>query len=226
MHKKHVPPPTTSFLLTPPLPPYLLYNTHKTAGSFVAWGEEGADAYTVLPWAVAAARKAAAASEAGEEPEDIAGPEAQDADTLKDSGSWQRHVLPINAIGRSTPLPGDDVEQPDIVLPLQGASEDESITIAGVEGIAAWTARVCPASAPPSVKGRVAVLRSQVWPGAFAVASGLRWACCYFGDGLAELGAPYMPEIPARIAVEDFEARVEQPDNFAPPAVEEEEDGE
>jgi radial spoke head protein 4A len=117
---------------------------------------------------------------------------------LKELDAWVHHELELNAIGRILAMPeqldenGEPIEpeEPVELTPPLKAIEPEN-----------WSVRVCPGGAGEHLGSLVAV-RSQQWPGAFAIAGGRRFVNIYIGYGVKYDAKSYSPPLPASIQTE------------------------
>lgn len=126
--------------------------------------------------------------------------------------------LDLNALGRTKPNPpkldeeGNEITEPDAPepsVPLRGAGEDAPVDEALEEGGGAWDIRSLPVTGVPEGESTgLAVLRSLLYPGAFAVGfQKKRCANVYIGYGHPVALKPYQPALPPALPVEyDFAA--------------------
>jgi radial spoke head protein 4A len=134
-----------------------------------------------------------------------------DAADIATLDGWNHHTLALNALGRVKPNPpktnadGEEIEDPDAPapsVPLRPVAED---------GEGAWALRGYPrVGAGEDDAPKIVVLRSALWPGAFAVGSGKRFVNAYVGNGLPAAPKRYEPaipfDVPAEFAVDSEEA--------------------
>ena len=137
-------------------------------------------------------------------------PPAMDVDSLRSLEAWS-HLHPmIKRSGRcKNPAPaggeGDDAaeEDPkDVAELFRALNEDDPI----IEGVDAWTSRVCGDLQPYRAKDgdnassyAVNVLRSLRWPGAYTVAKGGSYCSVYVGDGLKKGESSFNPTEPPEV---------------------------
>jgi radial spoke head protein 4A len=131
--------------------------------------------------------------------------EARDSkslDVLSSLDGWTHHTLEVNVKGRTLALPeevdeeGNAIEEedpPEVIAPLRSLAEDKEQS---------WATRVCPNGAGRSSSSSVVVLRSLVWPGAFAVADSSKFVNVYVGDGMKHLREPFSLSPPLPIQSE------------------------
>jgi len=149
-----------------------------------------------------------------------------EAEEMLEGASWSHRYPHIKAQGRcalwSPPPPEDEEEEappeeePEVSPPLLTTIDQD----AEVNGGAAWTTVI--SSQIPGVKYKVAAAKSNLWPGAAAVATGASFSNIYVGYGLKS--TPFVPLPPPPVAVEYDASLVESTE--LPPRVEDEEDEE
>ena len=154
------------------------------------------------------------AFEVDEETQEIkpaAEPPAMDNEALKSLEAWSHQHLMIKKSGRckNPPVPGAEEggdggeEDPaDTAEMFRALNEDQPI----MEGVDAWTSRVCGDIQPYKAKDgdaansyAVNVLRSLRWPGAVTVAKNGFYCSMYVGDGLKKGDTSFNPTEPPEV---------------------------
>lgn len=138
---------------------------------------------------------------------------------LADAASWECFGSAFSSLGRVAPLETEDDEG-------NTASAPEGWELQVLRGVEsdAWTVRTDPVTLPDAKSAQV-VLRSQAWPGAFAVASPSTgtWTNVYMGFGHPAAATLYTPPMPPVLQSEfDASALKEQQDVIEDPTPPEE----
>lgn len=116
---------------------------------------------------------------------------------LSSVDAWQRYCLKFNSIGRVTAIEKQDEEgntviEPDNWVPEYLSACDE----------ANWSVRRSPKFLANCKSERI-VLRSNRWPGAYAISSiAGTWSNIYIGFGIAASDSPYTPPMPPSLQEE------------------------
>ncbi|CAK9021263.1 Radial spoke head protein 4 homolog A (Radial spoke head-like protein 3) [Durusdinium trenchii] len=136
---------------------------------------------------------------------------------LADAAAWEAFGLPFNSLGRVAPLESEDDEGNPVSQPegwelkwLRSPDADQ------------WTVRTHPSTLPDAKSAQV-VLRSQLWPGAAAIAtpSTATWTNIYVGYGYPASDTLYTPPMPPALQGEfDAATLKEQPDVVEDPEAE------
>jgi radial spoke head protein 4A len=122
---------------------------------------------------------------------------SNEAAALADVGAWVHRSSEITTSGRCKKEvkldeegnPVEDADAPEEIPPLREVSSDK-------EG--AWVAKTCGGGGAHSL----AVLKSQLWPGAVAVGYGKRFTNVYVGYGVKTESKSYTPQAPPAIGGE------------------------
>ena len=137
-------------------------------------------------------------------------PPAMDNDSLKSLEAWSHLHNMIKKSGRCKNEPvagaeegeGGEEDAADTADQFRALNEDQPI----IEGIDAWTSRVCGDIQPYKAKDGEAstsyatnVLRSLRWPGAVTVAKGGSYCSIYVGDGIKKGDTSFNPTEPPEV---------------------------
>lgn len=114
---------------------------------------------------------------------------------LSDPAGWVHFSKELNATyGRMTSMPPKEDEsawENEVLCPvLQSCADDATDT---------WKCALAPVTFGEQV-GRVAVLKSLVWPGAVTVGLGKKFINLYVGNGVKYTADTYQPTLPAELA--------------------------
>lgn len=158
-----------------------------------------------------------------EKTDEFAAPEAA---SMVEGAAWSHRMQHLKKQGRCAVWrpepPEDQEEEPE---PTEEESEEGPALLttadqdAEVAGGPAWTPVT--SSAVSGTKFQAAGLRSNLWPGAYAVSKGVSFVNVYVGYGLKN--APFVPLPPPAVAQEFNMAQMESTDLPPPPKPEEEE---
>ncbi|KAK9832258.1 hypothetical protein WJX74_004503 [Apatococcus lobatus] len=169
------------------------------------------------------------ASEEGalEKVEGFAAPPASELASIE---SWAHRSAHLKKQGRTVVWRKEPEEGAEEIPPTPEEAEEGPGALAtldkdaSVEGGPAWG--ILRSSINPAVKHQVAGVRSNLWPGAYAVARGGVFASLYIGWGVKHAPfVPMPPPVPAEEYAQELLESVELPPKPQPPPVEEAEAG-
>ncbi|GBG32879.1 Radial spoke head protein 6-like A [Hondaea fermentalgiana] len=128
---------------------------------------------------------------------------------LLDASAWEAYGPAFSSLGRVRPVETEDAEGNTV-------SQPEGWELQWVRDALAekWTARAYPRTLP-DLKHAHAVLRSEAWPGAFAIASAASgaWSNVYVGYGFARADTLYTPPMPPALQKEYGGAQFKEQDD-------------
>jgi radial spoke head protein 4/6 len=127
------------------------------------------------------------------EPETINENFPKSANELKEADAWVHHEIELNALGRCTALPEQTDENGEVIEPEEPV--DVTPPLKGIES-ELWSFRLSPGGAGEH-SGSLAIARSLLYPGAYAIAAGKRFVNIYIGYGMSYSAKTYTPPLPA-----------------------------